>query len=327
MRSFIYKLYNEEIRDAFQLSFGIRGIKKINQGDESFTYRALRNGEKVILKIVHGSHREKELILGEVDWVKFLSENEVSVSIPLISENGVYVESKKARNNTFFHATLWKEAPGCTMDSKPWSSILVQNLGKLVGRMHSVTSKYKPYKKYRRPEWNQMFSIKELEKDLSNHKDILEKQLELNTYLESLPKPREAYGLIHADIEAENIFVKDNQLMLIDFDDCQYNWFVFDIAVILRASTWQMPNRDKHKDPLKWFFDNFMKGYLSMCKIGERWLRELPIMLRVIELRSFIHALTKVDRSKFSDIEKDWFKKSRELILKDKPMVDINRCF
>ena len=243
------------------------------------------------------------------------------------SKNGVYVESKEAKDNTFFHATLWKKAPGCTVNSKPWTNILVQNWGKLVGRMHSVTSKYKPNRKFRRPEWNQIFSMKELKKDLINHKDIIEKQFELNIYLESLPKTKESYGMIHSDIESENIFVKDNQLMLIYFDDCQYNWFVFDIAVILRASTWQMQNRNNHKDPLKWFFGNFMKGYLSIYKIGERWLRELPIMLRVIELRSFIHALTKVDRSKFSDIERDWFKKSRESILEGKPMVDINRCF
>ena len=35
MRSFIYKLYNEEIRAAFQSSFRIGEIEEINQGDEA----------------------------------------------------------------------------------------------------------------------------------------------------------------------------------------------------------------------------------------------------------------------------------------------------
>lgn len=38
------------------------------------------------------------------------------------------------------------------------------------------------------------------------------------------------YGLIHADLHSENILVDGNEMSLIDFDDCGYSWYLYDLA-------------------------------------------------------------------------------------------------
>jgi Ser/Thr protein kinase RdoA (MazF antagonist) len=41
------------------------------------------------------------------------------------------------------------------------------------------------------------------------------------------------FGLIHADLHAENILVSGEAIGLIDFDDAAYGWFVYDLATAL----------------------------------------------------------------------------------------------
>lgn len=46
-------------------------------------------------------------------------------------------------------------------------------------------------------------------------------------------KPRERFGLIHADMRLANLLVEDDILKLLDFDDCAYSWHLFDLAASL----------------------------------------------------------------------------------------------
>ncbi|MDR0902921.1 MAG: phosphotransferase [Opitutaceae bacterium] len=41
------------------------------------------------------------------------------------------------------------------------------------------------------------------------------------------------FGLIHADLRAANLLVKDGAVAAIDFDDCGYSWFIYDLASAL----------------------------------------------------------------------------------------------
>ena len=46
-------------------------------------------------------------------------------------------------------------------------------------------------------------------------------------------KPRERFGLIHADMRLANLLVEGDTLKLLDFDDCAYSWHLFDLAASL----------------------------------------------------------------------------------------------
>lgn len=46
-------------------------------------------------------------------------------------------------------------------------------------------------------------------------------------------KPRERFGLIHADMRLANLLVEGDILKLLDFDDCAYSWHLFDLAASL----------------------------------------------------------------------------------------------
>jgi len=51
--------------------------------------------------------------------------------------------------------------------------------------------------------------------------------------LERIGKGNDLYGLIHADLVAENVLATPEQLNVIDFDDCGEGWFLFELSTAL----------------------------------------------------------------------------------------------
>ncbi|WP_430022355.1 phosphotransferase [Paenibacillus sp. MABNR03] len=57
---------------------------------------------------------------------------------------------------------------------------------------------------------------------------------ELKVQLASLPVNADNFGLIHGDINVGNFTIdEDGGITLFDFDECQYSWYVEDIAIQL----------------------------------------------------------------------------------------------
>ncbi|MGO4833282.1 phosphotransferase, partial [Rhizobiaceae sp. 2RAB30] len=55
----------------------------------------------------------------------------------------------------------------------------------------------------------------------------------LRPRLQALAETGLDYGLIHADLVRENIFVKGDEVAFIDFDDAGFGWRMFDLATAL----------------------------------------------------------------------------------------------
>ena len=65
-------------------------------------------------------------------------------------------------------------------------------------------------------------------------KELLERTEEhVRCVMAAYGKPRERFGLIHADMRLANLLVEGDILKLLDFDDCAYSWHLFDLAASL----------------------------------------------------------------------------------------------
>ncbi|MEX1109170.1 MAG: phosphotransferase, partial [Dongiaceae bacterium] len=51
--------------------------------------------------------------------------------------------------------------------------------------------------------------------------------------LGGLARDREGFGLIHADMRLANLLVEGERTKVIDFDDCGFGWFAYDLATAL----------------------------------------------------------------------------------------------
>jgi Ser/Thr protein kinase RdoA (MazF antagonist) len=114
------------------------------------------------------------------------------------------------------------------------------------------------------------------------------KQARLLQRIQALPKPSEAYGLIHCDLHFGNFFihVTEQVITLIDFDDCAYGWFSMDIAILLFDILVLYPGLDKEGFGRK-FLRNFLKGYLNENPLSGFWLEQIPLFLKLLEINIY----------------------------------------
>ena len=75
----------------------------------------------------------------------------------------------------------------------------------------------------------------------------------LQPVMDELGTGAEAWGLIHADLHLENVVFANGQARPIDFDDCGFGYWLYDIAVAL----WELRLHD-HWSAL---YQAFLDGY------------------------------------------------------------------
>ncbi len=106
--------------------------------------------------------------------------------------------------------------------------------------------------------------------------------------LSQTPKTKETFGLTHGDFMFSNYTItKDNKVSVYDFDECEYSWFMSDIATFLYFN---LISADPAKTAIKIdgadeVIVNFMLGYLSENNLHLEGLKQLDIFFK---LREFV---------------------------------------
>ncbi|WP_438496894.1 hypothetical protein [Paenibacillus sp. IHBB 3054] len=86
-------------------------------GSQNMVYEAQQDSHDRILRITPGSNRSKNLILGELDWILFLTNEGVSVSTPLLSRNGELVEVIEQSDGSY-SCVCFEKARGRTIATR-----------------------------------------------------------------------------------------------------------------------------------------------------------------------------------------------------------------
>ncbi|HBX69812.1 MAG TPA: hypothetical protein DEH25_10670 [Chloroflexi bacterium] len=287
----IAQRYTDDMLQALMQRFSIQPNEiKLLDGFESFIYEFYRPGDgEFILRVSHSGRRSPEMIAGEVDWINYLARGGANVSRAILSQQGNLVEGVADGYGEQFLATAFVKARGGPPWETEWTPAFVQHYGRVLGRIHKLTKAYEPANPaWRREEWDAPGNV-DLERWLPASETVaLQKFQDLMRHLQSLPKDRESYGLIHQDAHGGNFFVHEGQITLFDFDDCVYGWFIYDIAMVLFYAAMHKEDMAAYTAD---FMRDFLRGYHQENQLDPVWLRELPhfMKLREIDLYAIIH--------------------------------------
>ena len=90
------------------------------------------------------------------------------------------------------------------------------------------------------------------------------------------------FGLIHADLRVTNLIVDNDTVAIIDFDDCGFSWFLYDLAATLTLYE-DAPNVDE-------LIGSWVDGYRAVSPLSAEDEDEIPtfIMLRRLMLSAYV---------------------------------------
>lgn len=325
MEEKIRSRYTPEILADISARFGVLPDQlETLDGFESYIYRFSRQGRRYILRISHSSRRSEAWIRGEVDWINYLVKGGASASQVILSRRGSLVERVEDGHGEAFLGTVFEHAPGQPPWEYGWSDALYQTLGKTIGRMHALSRVYLPKDSQAfRPQWDDPMMLNDPAWLPKGDEAINQKYDQVLAFCRRLPVDRDNYGMIHFDAHSMNYFVDDGgEIHLFDFDDCCYNWYANDIAMVLFYKV----IGQKDLGPYTFnFMKHFIEGYRRENAFRAKWLGWIPtfMKMREIELYGVIHRSLDVENLEGA-WERNYMDGRREKIMGDVPYLDFD---
>jgi len=309
METRIKERFNDDILSEACRRYAIpEGHIHLLDGFESFMYEFDRPDGEFILRIGHSFRRTPELIHGEVDWLNYLADGGAGVARAVHSARGELVELIPDDLGEHFLATAFVKARGSLPEGERWNEGLFERWGQLIGRMHRLSKDYTPKKPaWRRPEWDGETNMEVMQFLPPEATEIRAHFKVLMAHLQSLPKDRDSYGLVHQDAHAQNYFVdEEGNITLFDFDDCVYGHYIYDIAMVIFYAV--MSNFEPRTPA---FCIPFLRGYRTENCLDPAWLAEIPHFLKLREIDMIALINRSFDMNNLTDPWIKWFMDGR----------------
>lgn len=253
-------------------------------GMENHVYSFTKNDQEYFVRIGDSKHMFFEFVEAEIDWVVHLVDNTVPAVKPIQSINARYIE-KVEKEDGYLNVVVFEKAKGKHLDHanpQDWSDEIIIEYGRITGKMHSLAKNYQA-KKSKRYDFQPSLDIERMLKN--EEAEIVEKITEIFQKVESLPRDKEGYGLVHGDLHTGNFFVEDNKITaILDFDRTCYKWFISEIAVALfypLYATQLSRNKEKQIEFVKRFLPLFMEGYNSENTLDPKWMKMIGSFIKV----------------------------------------------
>lgn len=251
------------------------------------TYPFEYEGKRRFLRFAPCTEKDKSNILGELDFVRYLKKRGYPVLSTVPSKNNLELLEVNTPWGKYY-AVVFESVAGVRLDQTDYSYDMCKKHGRILGRLHKLSSEYKPSKALR---WSHKDVFSWIEKELSHLPDEDSARQEaklLNEFFSKLPCNDQIYGLVHYDFELDNIFYDQttDTLNVIDFDDSMYHWYVLDIVQALDNIAEEISCED-----FSLMRDCFIKGYREEYSVSDEMLSYLPMFRRFANLYGYVRVL------------------------------------
>lgn len=262
----------------------------LTDNPEDGVYGFTRQGQAFVLKYALPTVRPFAALQTQIDWVNFLAAHNVPVSRPIPSRQGVLVE-QLSFNNSFVSVVCYEQVPGERPQVPALSAEQWQRWGQTLGKLHTLSMHYTPAPHHQPLDhWN-AGATRDRRTIPADQTRVLEKFDALQQTFQALPTGPQVYGVVHGDVQANNLCLDHETFWVIDFDNCAYHWFLMDIATSLYFTLWERPADQSNATFAAFVLENLWAGYAREHTLGAEWLERLPLFLKLIEMNSYVAIL------------------------------------
>ncbi len=211
---------------------------------ENWTFRVDDgNRAPAVLRVYRPGGRPLVEVHSELAWMVAVGA-EAGVHVPRVRptvDGGTVVETVDATTGMRCFCVAYEVAPG----HEPREDQLrdwFPTLGAITARLHKQARGWEPPPWFRRPRWDVDTMLGDHPHWGPWHRSVgdSEERRQLETLadvvarrLERFGTSPERFGLVHADLRLANLMVDEDRTTLIDFDDCGFSWYLYDLACAL----------------------------------------------------------------------------------------------
>lgn len=188
---------------------------------------------------------DAEAIVSELTWLTAMSQKaRLPVPAPVSTPDGklvVKIVTPSIPRGRIVSLLRWLDGRSFAKGLRPKH---LTALGKVVANLHAFSATWTPPSEFTRPSWDWdaqiggssfEYPLEELvaSMPLDFQEPFLTISQEAKRVMESFGKGSDTYGLIHSDLYPENVLFKAGKAYPIDFEDCGFGYWMWDIAVAL----------------------------------------------------------------------------------------------
>jgi Ser/Thr protein kinase RdoA (MazF antagonist) len=268
-------------------------------------------GDCRVLRLTPDARRSPEQIEAELHFVHDLAARGLETAAPVAAVNGRLLVRGLAGGA--YHAALFEFVEGRPLR---WSTNeqnlgLFNQIGQTLAKLHAVASSYQPLPGApRRFSWDDDASFLTLHERLPDFEADVKREAEaIFQFLRGLPRTGENYGLVHGDFTLANLLLQGERLVVIDFDDCCYHWYAFDIAVGLNAAA-RLPT-----DVRAQYERQLLSAYASARRSDAISPNHLRWFQRLVNLTRYYYALRNWDLVNLSPAQVKELEQRRDAVV------------
>jgi len=258
----------------------------INDPARSENYVARVNSGRLV-------YHTQEMIDSEMAWLQAIrSDTDVTVPAVLSDNNGTIVHQLHLPlSDTTRFMAVYSFLPGVEPPEGHLDSGFRQ-LGEVTAQLNLHTRSWEIPEGFQRPTWtaeailDDTYGWGHWKDGVCVDSDVLSLLIRAETTIlhraEQFPRDRSNFGLIHADLRLANVLVDGDNTAIIDFDDCGFGWYIYELAAALSF----LEERPDIQNLIK----SWHAGYRKLSEISSDLIEEIPtfLLLRRLKLLGWV---------------------------------------
>lgn len=275
---------------------------------ENTTFRVVA-GEEYVLRINRPNHRTKAQINSEAMWLTAIRDDtDLVVPEPMPDRDGNIVTVAGARGVPEERCCiLFRRVEGQFYRDR-LSPVALERVGRFAARLHEHAQSFEPPESFTRQnvgfgdeaEPGEMMKV--ISKGLVDGAAIIAPH-DLATFtlarhtlqeaIDEMGTNERVFGLIHADLHHGNYLFHGQEVRAIDFDDCGWGHFLYDLAV----TQWYLQARPDFQA----LRQAHLEGYSSIRPLDEEQLSQISTFNAARTLLMALYMAGRVDNPKLHD--------------------------
>ncbi len=262
-----------------------------------------------ILRINRVGYHSSDAILSEIAWIEALRRDNIIITADILQgKNGKKLQCYDDKiSHQKYNMLLFEFLTGYHLDEHQNLTKNFYHLGNITAKLHLHSQKFTcelpPFFTRlnwdfdgligKNPHWGAwQDTVNSNDPNINNEaiKLLTRAAEKIKNSLYHYGQTDDNYGLIHADLRLANFLIAEDKLKVLDFDDCGFSWFLYDIGAAFSF----IENHPEKPEMI----DAWLAGYLKTRHLTPDDIAMIPcfIMLRKMVLLGWIgsHATTQL---------------------------------